>query len=428
MSEKILYALYELIYSKTPSDVYSGWTSILGDYSEYSIQTCLDEGTNILLNDKLQKILNREATYFEPYFQSSNFYFLSKSVFEEMKNAGLGSYTFTIDHSVSFDSNFTRYINDFLNDSSKVTTDYRFYNTIDILLKEDINYDYYFYLLENYENVYLAKGKDKKTREDDIGKFYKNLVNLELFKSIDKNIYKSTGKIEFTISESEAYIFADEIINGFYNSHRGKEVLESTIVQKKILMVMIIGMLIVGMKSKKSAKNKMPDFIKYCYDEIGIFYERESRIAFDYFENKGHYQIFKYIQRGKSHPQLKKEISNIAWDFQATRVMERFIIDNDKAEFSIPVFLTFDENLRKVLGKFKAKGVVINKKESSIVPYTNSSSIDFFNKKGCSTVLDIFQDPNNKKERVMRFNENKKKIDKIIDEKICELYSIINRA
>jgi hypothetical protein len=259
------------------------------------------------------------------------------------------------------DANYTSYIETFLKKfNASEFTEGKIYKTLDSLLKNNFNYDYTFYLLENYKNLF-SSGKEMFTISNQKHlAVYENLYHLELFKSINQQSYINGNEIEFMISENEAKQRTDELINIFYKTNN-KDKLKVFIDMHQNITLLLIGIWQIQFSSKASAKNKMKMVFEFVINKVGIYYERELITAFKYFENTQSVGMLNKINKGGNQEGLLERIENIAWDFLVPRVMEFQININKEKSFFIPLFLSHDKKLKELIRLFKIKGVLLNK-------------------------------------------------------------------
>lgn len=67
------------------------------------------------------------------------------------------------DYSIMLDTNYTSYIETFLKDFNKPNfSEGSIYKTLDTLLRNKFNYDYTYYLIENYKNLFSSGRKNSQ--------------------------------------------------------------------------------------------------------------------------------------------------------------------------------------------------------------------------------------------------------------------------
>ncbi|HHT7064693.1 TPA: hypothetical protein ACTZ2L_001145 [Bacillus cereus] len=210
--------LYNLVHSEKPSEYILQWgmyNRITKDYRLIAVSKEYDK--DAVYPKGLVNILNQKDTDFVPYFMSEKLFFLDTTIIQSMLQNS--SVQIQYDYSIMLDTNYTSYIETFLKDFNKPNfSEGSIYKTLDTLLRNKFNYDYTYYLIENYKNLF-SSGEKKFTISDSSHiALYENLYYLELFKSINHKEYINSNKIEFMISENEAKQKTDELINIIYNN------------------------------------------------------------------------------------------------------------------------------------------------------------------------------------------------------------------
>ncbi|AVK83600.1 hypothetical protein C3943_08460 [Lysinibacillus sp. B2A1] len=396
--------LYELIDTENLLEAMAVW-KIYEDLTEdFRLIIAMENYEKDIYPEGLTKILNQENTDFVPYFYSEKIFFLDEDIMNDMSE--FLEIQIKYDYSIMLDTNYTSYIEVFLNQQNNPNFPQEsIYRTIDIMLKNNFNYDYTFYLIENYQNLFLAgERKFSVTNESHLA-LYKNLYHLELFKSIDSQVYLNEGEIEFQITQNEAQLRADRLIESIYIENND---LKTFIETHKNLTLLLIGIWQIQFESKASPKNKMKKLIDYMINKIGIYFEREMIIAYKYFENPKSVAMLNKINRGGKQKDLLKKIENIVWDFLVPRVMEVFITGNKKNSYFIPLFLSHDKKLKELIKLFKIKGFIFHKETFEFYPIPEINTTEFFEKEGLIKVIEGIQnsDTELKRKTVREYNIN----------------------
>ncbi|WP_017762853.1 hypothetical protein [Bacillus thuringiensis] len=210
--------LYNLVHSEKPSEYILQWgmyNRITKDYRLIAVSKEYDK--DAVYPKGLVNILNQKDTDFVPYFMSEKLFFLDTTIIQSMLQNS--SVQIQYDYSIMLDTNYTSYIETFLKDFNKPNfSEGSIYKTLDTLLRNKFNYDYTYYLIENYKNLFSSGEKKFAISDSSHIALYENLYYLELFKSINHKEYINSNKIEFMISENEAKQKTDELINIIYNN------------------------------------------------------------------------------------------------------------------------------------------------------------------------------------------------------------------
>lgn len=369
-------ALFELTNAMNPEEAYNAWNVLnLGDNNR-TLLVCLPDYWKSVYPDAIKNIIKNSNGAVSPYFESDKIYFFQQKLIEEMYDHG-NEYQFPLDYSIMFDSNFSSYVHKFVSGVPLNQIELSFIEMLDSLLRNDTRFDYFFYLIENYWYTKKLEIQSDELANQHKIKQYMNMVSFEMFKNIDADKYKETGKVEYKIDENEARILTDSLFNKIYND-KSSELMKICKQIHNDNMLFLIGILKIRYSSKKSANNKICQFLDYTNEVIGSYLARETYIAFEYFQNPKALRILEPINNGIKRNKLKDLISNIAWDFAVPRVMELFIKEKWEGRFFIPFFLTFDEGLKFVLNLYKTKGIIINQNTGQMIPFRSDNGFDVF--------------------------------------------------
>ncbi|TNU29710.1 hypothetical protein FH490_05655 [Bacillus velezensis] len=415
--------IYFLSTAETPREVFLVWNKHKEHLKYFKLSINLDNYDKDTFPVGLGELVNAVDQDFISYFQTGKLYYMDDELLNDMLFNG--SISFPIDYSVMLDTNYASYIPRFLNNQGNSEFEKEsIYKTIDTLLKHKFHYDYNFYLVENYNKIIKDNGSFdasiKKHRD-----MYENLVFLELFKSIDNDIYINKNIIEYQISKFEAIQRVDDIIYKLYKTRDGKSSLKKFLDMHQNLTLLLIGIIKIQFSSKKNAKNKMIKLLEYVQNKVGIYYEREMVIALKYFKNPKSVGIFNKINKGGNQKKLLEKIENTAWDFMAPRVMEYFSNLNSEGRYFIPFFLSHDKNLRELLTLFEIKGVLQDIRTGQLIPFTKISSAELFKNEGVEIDLSFYSQESTNKRRLI-YEKNINEGFRILQDEFSELNDIMN--
>ncbi|MDF2543412.1 MAG: hypothetical protein K0S47_3130 [Herbinix sp.] len=383
VSEQLKEELYYLSMASTPSEIITIWKLFDEVNKDKSLIISLNNYANKIYPNELQSAICTSDSHFIPYFETDRLYFLDNILLKEMDGNNHYNVTFPIDYSVMLDTNYSSYINNFVNNDNHFighNVSNEVYTSFDILLRHDYNFDHMFYIIENYINSLRSIELENSNLLTDIRQ---NLASLELFKNIDKNSYVNKGLIQYRITKEDAYKNADHIINEIYTSFGGKEMMEQIFLNyHKSMVLLLIGILAIRFDTKDVLPKKMDNLFNYSDTVLGLYLDREMVIACKYFSHPQDIQIINKINKGMSAEKLYKSIENIAWDFTVPRIMEFFSITIREGRFFIPFFLSNDFNLRCLLRQYKVKGLIYSKEKLNLVPIPSIYTEDYFKSKG----------------------------------------------
>lgn len=416
--------LYKLIHAKEPSEFILEWRRFQHVTKDYKlIVTSENYNKNDIYPEGLANILKLKDTDFLGYFMSEKIFFLDTDIINLMSLHTTVEIKY--DYSIMFDTNYTSYIEIFL---KKINTsnfsEESIYKTIDALLRYKFNYDYTFYIIENYKNLF-SSGEEMFTISNPKHlAVFENLIYLELFKSIDRDEYIKGNKIEYKISENEAKQKADEQIAYFYKTH-DKASLKVFVDMHKNITLLLIGIWQVHFSSKASAKNKMKKLFEFVRINIGVYFERELIIAYKYFEETKSVSMLNKINKSGNQIGLLEKIENIAWDFLVPRVMEFQINVNKEKSFFIPFFLTHDKKLKELMSIFGIKGILFHKETNEFIPISSLKTTEFFKEKGLLKDIELLMSKSVKEERAKVRKYNVDTNFEVINTELKKLYEIL---
>lgn len=422
-NEKDKLALSMLKKAKHPSDGHEAWQMLNNEGNLRSVIVTLPDYWKNVYPVGMKNIINQARGRIIPYFESDKIYYFEKKLLEEMSLHG-GDYEFEVDYSIMFDTNFASYVDKFVNGHSLNTVERDFVEMLDSIIRYDVRYDYFFYLIENYWFTKMLEEDNLKASNEHKVRQYSNMVSFELFKSIDSEIYKKTGKIVYNMTRNEAIVVTDSLFNTIY-SEQSYETMNIFDREHKVTMLFIIGMLKINFRSKETANSKMNEFFDYMNDVIGSYLERESHIAFNYFCNPKSLNILRKINYEMKSDKLRKAISNIAWDFSVPRIMETFISQKWEGRYFIPFFLTFDEALNEVLNMYKIKGIVVDQNTKQMIPFSSDEGVERFINAGVEYDFDKFASQEDFRKRYELYNNNVENGFIIIEKELEELIKIL---
>lgn len=413
--------LYILSKAKSPFEVVMSWNiNEINNNSKAIIS--LENYENNFLPKSFINVVFSEDNDFISYLQTENFFFIDNEILKNMFTSNK-DVKIPIDYSVMFDTNYASYIHQFVNNDTNSLNN-EVFTSIAILLRENFQFDYHFYLIENSKNINLNDELNinhfKKMHYD----IYKNIISLEMFKSIDGELFKKEGKIEYTITPNEAKNNAEELIEELFCNELGREYLKDMSFMQKQMTLFLIGVFTINFSSKRNAQKKILELFNFMNEKVGIYFEREAMVAYKYFKEQGKLKIFRKIQRNGDTSKILEIINNISWDFTAPRIMEYFMRFGGEGKFFLPFFLSHDGGLKEAIKLFNVKGVFFDDLFGSI-PIPSINTHDYYKNEKCKIDFDYYFSDENKSKRALIVNKNREEIDRIILEECNKLINII---
>lgn len=410
--------LYNLSIAESPTEVALAWSTAHSIDKNSKAIISLKNYEKSFLPKNFINVVFSEDNDFISYLQSENLFFIDNEILKDMLSSS-NDVKIPIDYSVMFDTNYASYIHQFVN-NNMTNLNNEVFTSIAILLRENFQYDFNFYLIENSKNIDFNKDFDinyfKRTNKD----IYENLISLELFKSIDGELFKKQGKVNYNISPSEARNNAETIIKNLFCNEFGKEYLNHITFMQKQITLFLIGVLKINFSSKRNAQKKIIELFDFMNEKVGIYFERETIVAYKYFKEQSKLRIFSKIQKNGDTTKLLSIINNISWDFIAPRIMEYFMRFGGEGKFFIPFFLSHDIGLKEVINLFNVKGVFIDE-VAGFIPLSSINTQEYYESEKCKIDFENYFSKENKSKRFSIVEKNRELIDTIIMEEYNKL-------
>jgi len=337
------------------SDIDTAFSKIYKKYPNVSFAVSLANHTEYLSHLRDIRFLDGGKAV-TPFFETNQIYFINDQIFENMYFGG--EHQVLLDSSIMLDTNLCTYISSFMN-RKNIPNYQEVVNIINQILKPRINFDFIYYLVENYKQIF-----DIIDKKHSMNSFWnalnphmrENLISLMLFKSIDRELFSRTMCTEPKISKKEAEEQAKDLAYDFYlKSH--PEIVEQ--LQKRFLItkIMLYKTIYTKFSSKKSPSNKSKELIRFMIEDMGVYVSRDLYMAISYFNSPDKIPILNKINKSKNFNkgEFNNKVDNIAWDLMIPRFVELIASHGGKGDFLIPFFLTFDTHLEKLLDSYKAK-------------------------------------------------------------------------
>ncbi|RNB67311.1 hypothetical protein [Brevibacillus panacihumi] len=416
--------LYDLSKAKNPTHILVSWSRMGTKVSTAKAIIAIDDYEKSFLPSNIVKTLYSDNNDFVPYFQSSKLYFIDNEILNNMLSSQ-NNVEIPIDYSIMFDTNYASYIHQFVNNPSSNLNN-EVFTSIALLLRENYQYDFNFYLIENSKSMDLNSIYDFSDFIQNHNEIYQNIISLELFKSIDNTLFKNTGKLNYTITKSEATQKATDLITTLFCTKQGIEYLQNFTFMQKQMTLFLIGMLNIQFSSNKSPQKKIYDLFDFMNEKVGVYFERESIVAHRYFKEKGKLRIFRKIQKNGDTTKILETINNIAWDFVTPRVMEFFMRFGGEGKFFLPFILSHDAGLKEILQLFNVKACLIDE-HLGFIPVPSINTQDYYESENCTIDFESYFSKENKSKRATTLNKNREVIDQLINEECNKLIETISK-
>lgn len=256
------------------------WRVLQNKFPHLRAMVALEDYVQEAIPHSIQQFSKQQGEYLVPYFSSTHIYFLGDQLRTDMFS--LGEAKIRVDYSLMFDTNLASYINKIVRGEALGSIHNQVISLIDSILQDDLNFDHLFYMVENTKNVLplISQTSSKVKFWRALNKnFRRNMVSLQIFRSIDGQQYKRTSAPTPRASYREAARNAIDFCYDFYASETGKDnVTEFTLLQR-MLLLQLIGMLRIQLSTSKGPKHKMKEYFDFIHKEVGVYFDRESILA-----------------------------------------------------------------------------------------------------------------------------------------------------
>ena len=421
--------MYGLSKAETPTEAVLAWTALQHQHPNLAAMVSLSDYKKQVVPTSISKY-TRSKGYLIPYFSNENIYFLDDELLEGMFSSD--EFKFGIDYSLMFDTNIATYINKLVRGESLGNIHSKLIPLIDDILHDDLNFDHLFYMTENVKEIIKQIECSTSTKltfwKTLDKKFRNNLVSLQVFRSIDTKEYRRTSNPKLRVTYRQAVRNAIDFSYDFYASDVGKDHILNFVLVQRMILLQIIGIVKIQLSSGKHAKAKMKEYFKYVHEVVGAYFDREAIIAHKYFQDRNNVKVLEKIKKGVSRAGLLKRLDNIAWDMAAPRFMEKLITHVGEGRYFIPMFLTFDSNLKELLSHYPVKGVIFNKEQGSFAPIPAINTREYFAQHDCLDDLDYLYSASIRSERLSREKPTRLSINRLIRREYRVLIKLINSS
>ncbi|MFC3800960.1 hypothetical protein [Cohnella sp. GCM10012308] len=414
--------LYYLSIAKSPSDIVLAWSTMGSAVRNSKAVITLENYERSTFSQNAVKTLYLDNNDFIPYFQSPYFYFVDDDILKNMFSTR-NNVEIPVDYSIMFDTNYASYIHLFVNNNTGDLKN-EVFQSIATLLRDNYQYDFNFYLIENSKKIDLDINWDIITFIKQNKAIFTNIVSLQLFKNIDTELFRTKGRINYTITYEEAEQEAKVVISDLFCTEQGKEYLLSFAFIQKQMTLFLIGMLTIHFSSNRNASKKMLDLFQFMDQKMGTFFDRESIIAHKFFKKQSDIIIFNKIQKKGDTKNLFETINNIAWDFITPRTMELVMRYGGEGKFFIPFLLSHDIGLKQVLQLFSIKGCFFDN-SMKVIPIPQQNTNEYYESENCKLDLTSYFSEENKSTRAKRLEKNRQEINEILIEEFEKLVEAV---
>jgi hypothetical protein len=427
--------ILDLNLAKTSADVVSCSLPFILQNPDNKIVIGVDNETNTYMSDALKIQSENSMVFVRSYYSRDPLYFVDQNLLNQTFLNG--EVKFPIEYSIMIDTNFASYINKYMIRGNLGKDWKEIVNVIEHLLYFGLDFNYFFYIFENtklilpiyemYEQHNICVEKDEFWNKIN-SKQKENLISLNQFIKIDTQKYRDRGIIQSEISRDDAQKKAKNAIYNFYYGEHGSTYVSEIRRVFNDLKLILLKILNIQFSSKKSAKTKLLELMNFMHYDISTFFERETIIAFKYFENPSQVKFFDPINKPftKDISELQGKINNLTWDLKIPRLMEAFLTQQWNGNHFIPYFLTFDKRLNYILDLYPVKGSVFDASTGNFTPIPEINSIGFLSAILESKDIEKFFSNEASNDRALRrISLNKNLKSELIEKELVKLYNVL---
>lgn len=337
------------------------------------------------------------------------------------------------DWTIIFDSNFAGCVDRFVRGKSLNTLQEAVTRIIDVIIRQNLNFDYSFYTIENVKQVNPLLSKLKLTGIDTSAKlwesldngFKQNLISLQLFKDVDNHHYVMTGQFKSKISIESATDRAIKQAYWFY-AGEGRELAEELLDHQRVILKLLLVIYSIQFESIANPNYKLGQLLNYIQEKF-VYFDRETVIAHKYFKDPPTIPILATVNKGTQPNDLFKKLDNLAWDLTAPRYMESMMkwYPQPNQKYMVPFFLSLDEKLKEMIECYPIRLVIIDWHLRQLIPIPRQNSFEYFRREGCEEIMKDFNSVKKREQRSRRKRPASDMLLDMINDEFARLSSIL---
>ena len=299
---------------------------------------------------------------------------------------------YTIDYSISLDTQALSYIQRYIETGSRyVTSD--FSEAFKIIADPYVNIDPSPYLMENLFN--------NKTSHDQL---FSNFKYYEILRNIDYDHYKKTGVVKSNLSSNEIISATQGTLSNIFYKHSQIKIQHTV----SSVYCLLLKLSIIQLKNpKQGIKKKIISFIDFCHNELSTHFTGIYLVAIEYFKRGNDLKFFSAIQLSnkpesltEKYRKLSDKLKNMSWDlWHAYNLQSLPTILNYRADYFIGGILTFDKGLGEILEILSLHCLVYSNGNMPLPFYSNEKMINFENIIGSEYIQSKYFSENATEER-----------------------------
>ena len=278
-------------------------------------------------------------------FSKPKVYFLNDEIWSSMQ--GCGRVKIPVDSVLVLDTQFGGYAVKYVSDPKFRQSELgqSVHSFITYIYKNQIVFDFSFYLFENFAN-YLAGNKDEIKCQ---------LEALKTLGDADRNEFLSTGDIRLAYGQDQLVSKVEELLSIYQNPEQRLEFAKQELLQSTIAALLLKAILIKN--EACSCEEKVERLIDFLDQNLSSILEKEMVICSKWL--LGHkISFFDPVNVGPGYALVSQKVHGMAWDLMLLRFVEKYCSQTGRGKYTIAYFSSFDRRLVELSDLWKSKGCI----------------------------------------------------------------------
>jgi len=295
-------------------------------------------------------------------FASDNVLLLDAETITEMAE---GKAHFLVDQSVSLDTQALSYLRPYFENSHAPRLPADFSDVFEFIARPEVCVDPIPYVTENLRNLGDAKNE---------AAILANLRAYEVFRTVDVEALRATGRARSTRSEAELDSRSSKLLVGMRKNRADTKFYSEVCFRYNFLYAQLLKMVEIQFRSSGSGVDaKMEEFLEFLHGALSCMSAREIALARAYFERGQTLLFFGKVQRLR--PKLFRHLSSMTWDLYHVRQLELALTLQvlPGARYFFPALLTFDKKFIEIIDLYPLKAVAFSESSRQIFPFYDGS-------------------------------------------------------
>ena len=280
---------------------------------------------------------------------------------ETIKSIRSVAATYSVDYSISLDSNAFSYLrHHVIGETKRLPND--FVEVFNFIARDDVRVDGMPYVLENRGGTNLQD--ERKALH-----VFESIKAYEVLRTIDGEWLRNHGEVRSKLDDAALVKRAQEAMSRLYFSaddHNGMRGLRARVSYSYANLLQLV--LIQLQRKNWPTDRKVEAYIEFCHSRLATIDARGMVLAREYFERGQNLKFFGRIQAGRDD--LLELLNNMAWDLFHVRQLESAMSmrPDSEARYFFPALLTYDQGLIEVMDLCPLISIAFTSNESDTIP------------------------------------------------------------